>query len=166
LEGDDGKYLIRKGRVKDKQDALVCWQHLNVHHRELSKRPGFDLADDADKQFMRFYERTVRSRKRCALVAEDKASGMIVGMCLATLTERHKVLKERLQVYVEELAVHEEYRGKGIGALLMKELESWVREMGVKFIMLHVMPENVGGLHFYEKLEYEEIAKAYRIIMD
>jgi len=58
--------------------------------------------------------------------------------------------------YIVTIVVDKKYRKKGYGTLLMKEMEKFARNKGMKIITLGTSPDNVEALIFYLKngLEY------------
>ena len=52
---------------------------------------------------------------------------------------------------VYHLAVHPEHRGRGVGALLMDEVESRLRSKGCIRCYLFVTPDNAEAMRYYEK---------------
>jgi ribosomal protein S18 acetylase RimI-like enzyme len=57
-------------------------------------------------------------------------------------------------MYVGRVAVLPEYRGKGVGAALMRAMEDVARKSGRTKIRLNVRMSLAGNLSFYEKLGY------------
>ena len=55
-------------------------------------------------------------------------------------------------VQMRQMAVHEDYRGRGAGRAIVREFERLVREKGYSTILLHARET---ALTFYEKLGYE-----------
>ena len=53
---------------------------------------------------------------------------------------------------IERVAVVEEGRQKGVGRLAITEAENWLKELGVKKVIITSREEAVG---FYEKLGYQ-----------
>jgi len=90
-----------------------------------------------------------RSRQRdpdLFLVAE--ARGTIVGAVLGRFDGRRG--------WVNHLAVAAPARSRGVGSLLMRELERRLRAKGCPKVNLHVMPANAGVRAFYAALGYSE----------
>lgn len=56
-----------------------------------------------------------------------------------------------------DLAVREEYRRKGIGSLLLNELEDFVRNKGVDELWLEVREGNRDAREFYLKNNFEDV---------
>lgn len=59
---------------------------------------------------------------------------------------------------IERVVVIPDYRGKGVGSLVIREAERWLKEKGIKKIRIH---SRLCATPFYEKLgyttNYEEI---------
>lgn len=53
---------------------------------------------------------------------------------------------------IERVAVVEESRQKGVGRLAIAEAENWLKELGIKKVIITSREEAVG---FYEKLGYQ-----------
>jgi ribosomal protein S18 acetylase RimI-like enzyme len=53
------------------------------------------------------------------------------------------------------VAVAPEHQGQGIGALLIREGEKWLKERGVWKVNLLIRQENASVQSFYEQLGYE-----------
>lgn len=57
--------------------------------------------------------------------------------------------------WINYLAVHPDYRGAGIGELIMEEAEKLLRETGCPKINLQVRSTNTGVIEFYKKIGYK-----------
>lgn len=80
--------------------------------------------------------------------------GRIVGMCSAQCLA--STAMGSLSAFVEDLVVHEHYRGKGVGTLLLGSMETWAKENGVKRLQLLADQQNTKALAFYAKLRWGE----------
>lgn len=81
-----------------------------------------------------------------AFVAEDE--GVIIGLALYYI--RYSTWKGR-RLYLEDLIVTEEYRGKGIGKLLFDVIIQEAKEMGFSGMMWQVLDWNEPAIKFYNK---------------
>ncbi len=145
--------IIRKGRIADWKDAFEIWLQLVDYHRELADRPGFDLADDVEEQYRMMFSKHIRSRKSAIYIAER--NGDVVGVVQGTIEKRMPLLKVKEQAMVEELAVREGERGKGIGKMLLDRFLEWTEEKDQEFAILYVIPENEPALKLYERTGFQ-----------
>jgi N-acetylglutamate synthase-like GNAT family acetyltransferase len=60
------------------------------------------------------------------------------------------------EAQIRYMAVEENYRGKGIGSLILKELEKKAKLLGAKYIILN---SRINAIKFYEKNSYKIIKK-------
>jgi GNAT superfamily N-acetyltransferase len=63
--------------------------------------------------------------------------------------------------WVEEIMVMEKYRGKKLGALLMKEFETWAKNRNSRLVSLATRRASA----FYKALNYEESAVYFRKLL-
>jgi GNAT superfamily N-acetyltransferase len=75
---------------------------------------------------LEFYKQELS--KHPQLMLQAKEVGGLAGVLLASVESDH--------VLIGELAVSEEYRGKGVGSKLLQQLEANARSMGQKTILL------------------------------
>ena len=62
------------------------------------------------------------------------------------------------EIHIGNIAVHEEYRKKGIGESLLKEVLMRGEERGVKMATLEVRISNEPAIHLYRKFGFQEVA--------
>lgn len=66
-----------------------------------------------------------------------------------------KVEKEKKSAFLYEIFIFEEYRGKGLGTKVMKNVEEWLEQEGIYYFKLHVFGRNEGARKLYEELGFE-----------
>ncbi|HLF96452.1 MAG TPA: GNAT family N-acetyltransferase [Methylococcaceae bacterium] len=90
-----------------------------------------------------------------ALLLAAEAEGDVVGMCsvqtLISTAEGGPV------GMVEDLVVAESWRGRGIGRLLLNELENWAASRGLTRLQLLADASNLPTLDFYTRLGWSEM---------
>ena len=57
-------------------------------------------------------------------------------------------------LYLDDLSVTEQSRGRGIGTMLIRRAEDYARELSIPVLVLHVEKENAGARRLYERLGY------------
>lgn len=66
----------------------------------------------------------------------------------------HKYRDEE-RIYVSEIRVDENYRGKGIGHKLLQAVENAALKLGYKALYIHAEASNKGAIRLYENEGYE-----------
>lgn len=74
-----------------------------------------------------------------------KFSGKPVGYCSYSLTSTPGEMK------LEQLYLLQECRGKGLGGIMLSQVESQTRRHGLSVLMLQVNKRNVNSIAFYRK---------------
>lgn len=59
------------------------------------------------------------------------------------------------EVQISNIAIHHDFRRKGIGEAVMREILKQVKKERAKFISLEVRPSNAAALNLYKKLGFE-----------
>lgn len=98
--------------------------------------------------------------RHCRVVKED---GKVVGACQVQLPGdppdkglpafmQHKIMPG--EAYIEFIACHPDFTGRGIGSKLMAWAESCAREGGATRLTLEVMKKNAGAVRLYQRKGY------------
>ncbi len=94
------------------------------------------------------------------LVAEDTSTGVICGSLLGVVFE--DICQDgRPILLVENVAVLENYQGKGVGKRMFQEVERWGKEMDCHYEILVSGMERTGAHGFYKALGFVE-AKGFK----
>lgn len=89
---------------------------------------------------------------RYLLVADYQ--GEVIGMCSAQLLI--STAEGGFKALVEDVAVKEEFRGKGIGKAMLAAIADWAMSQGAKRLDLLADKANMRGLMFYDKLNWHK----------
>lgn len=87
----------------------------------------------------------LENERGCVLVAE--VEGQVVGMCTGQLLV--STAEGGLSLLVEDVVVQEQWRGRGVGRLLVKAISDWARVNKVSRLQLLADRNNVPALDFY-----------------
>ena len=150
---------VRNGSIEDLQLLEPLW--VAVHHRHADTMP--DLApyvSDADTWAVRraLYEQLLAKPDTLLLLAFDGASAIGYGLAHVLAVEDTWV-PDTWQTGVrigeiESLSVLPDYRGSGLGSMLLDELERHLRDRGARDLILGVLPGNADAIRLYERRGY------------
>ena len=141
--------IIRRAEIKDIEYIKnLLSQVLEVHH---SGRP------DLFKGGVRKYtdseiSEIINDNSRPIFVADE--SGEVLGYAFCVITE-HKddnILTDIKTLYIDDLCVDENTRGKHIGKTLYDYVLNFAKEIGCYNVTLNVWYCNKSAMAFYEKM--------------
>lgn len=119
-----------------------------AHYGFLVRQHGIILAARATAQ-------AVRDPQLGKELAKSRAGRYARGIVRSVFRgRRENPKKEALEEigFLTHLAVAEEYRGRGVGSLLVSAYETRARAAGLSRLELATLPDNRGAGPFYEKL--------------
>ncbi|MFT3775336.1 MAG: GNAT family N-acetyltransferase [Minicystis sp.] len=76
------------------------------------------------------------------------------------MNERYFTKHDMRPLFVEELAVHPGYQGRGIGGFILEQLEHLARVRGCTHLVLEVAENNMRALSFYRKRSFYKMDAA------
>jgi ribosomal protein S18 acetylase RimI-like enzyme len=133
--------IIRKAEEKDSENVWVLMKELAVFEKYIDSfaiTPEIVRESGFRKNLPDFY----------CIVAED--NNQIVGMLVYYFIPF--TAQNRAAIYMKELYVNENYRGKKIGEQLMNSLRKEAEINNCKQIKWTVAPWNKSGQKFYKRL--------------
>lgn len=144
------KVLIRPAEAADYGSVEAIMKEVQQLH--IDWRP--DIYKAADPVYSREHFENLISRKQLLVAQED---GKVVG--ILTFLYRHVESDKQVTrdvLFVDDLAVKEEYRGRGIGTALLKTARQKVIDEKLDGLELQVNARNQGARRMYEKLGFTE----------
>jgi len=139
------KILIRKAK---KQDVLTINSLTKEMHKFLGRMVGKEFSDKELKD-----EEVGVSELKGILVAEDLTKKKVVGyISFSQKTEENEWYGKHLYLY--EFAVAKEYRGKGIGEMLINRFVQMCRNKNLN-IKVDTLIKNKKTIEFYRKMGFK-----------
>lgn len=118
-----------------------------LHELHVKGRP--DLYTELEHPYSREeFEKIVSDPEIIAILAEEKS--VVIGLCIGTLRKKSGMV-EMKTMYIEDLIVDRNFRGKGIASQLYEEMEERGRNTGAKRLDLMVWEFNSDAKRFYVK---------------
>lgn len=139
--------IIRKARQADRDGALALWRLLQDEHE--AHDPRYRVSDDAEARWLTDFRDWTRAHSSGAWVAE--ADDRLVGLLTAHLAEPAPVYRGAPFVFVGEIVVAPEWRGRGVARRLLNAAREWGRQVGATELRAGVLATNPGGRTFWER---------------
>lgn len=121
-----------------REDRFILLESVNTTRRELARIFRFGAWCD----------------QTAAIVAV--AGSDVIGQL--TTTRNRNIYAHTAEI---GMSVEAQYRGKGVGAVLIEGARDWSRIFGVEKLILNVVPENARAIRFYEKMGF--VAEGHRM---
>ena len=158
--------VIRVRRIH-RRDLNRVWEFLKLVFRDVNRETVEYQRPRSKRRFSEVYEEEGIEQ----LIFElDKNGGTeIVGYaeCAYGITgadnwmnERYFANRDMRPLYVEEIAVHPAYHGRGIGNFLLEQCEHLARVRGCTHLVLEVAENNALALKFYRTRSFYKLDAA------
>lgn len=148
-----------------------------MHRRDLNRVWEFlkHVFRDVNRQTLE-YQRP-RSKQRFVEQYDDEGieqllfevDGQIVGYaeCAYEVTGSDNWINPRFfetrdmrPLFIEELASHPDYQGRGVGSFMLEQLQHLARLRGCTHLVLEVAENNASALRFYRKRDFHKLDAA------
>jgi ribosomal protein S18 acetylase RimI-like enzyme len=166
-----------------RRDLNRVWEFLKLVFRDVNKETVEYQRPRTKKRFLEVYEEAgveqlvfevavTPERGKGASRDEPRARGVrteIVGYaeCAFEVTGSDSWINERYfrkhgmrPLYVEELAVHPNFQGRGVGGFMMEQLEHLAKLRGLTHLVLEVAENNERALKFYRARSFQRLDAA------
>jgi len=118
-----------------------------VHHRG---RPDI-FRSSALKYDAAALEALLRDEDRPIFIAEEEGRVLGYGFCKCNNYQGHSVFTGYRELYIDDICVDENCRGRGIGSAIYQEVCRYAKAQGFYNITLNVWSFNESAMRFYEK---------------
>lgn len=176
----DGATKAAPKRSRSKKPKEPEGPTINVRH--MTRRDIGDVWDFLKISFRDVNAETVeyqrpRSRRRFEEIFEEEGIEQLVfetgddivayAECSYEVTgsdnwinPRYFEKREMRPLFVDELAVHPEYHGKGVGSFVLEQLHHLARVHGLNHLVLEVAENNERAFEFYKKRSFKKLDAA------
>ncbi len=139
--------IIRPAENKDIADiGKLLNQVLQLHHNgrpDIFKDNGRKYADNELREILKDGTRPI-------FVCCENERVLGYAFCIITDTANDNILEDRKSLYIDDLCVDKEYRGRHIGRQLYDYVLDFAKTIGCQNVTLNVWSFNEGAVKFYE----------------
>jgi ribosomal protein S18 acetylase RimI-like enzyme len=158
--------VVRVRRIH-RRDLNRVWEFLKLVFREVNRETVEYQRPRSKKRFLEVYEEEgveqllfeVTEGKKTEIVGYAECAFEITGTD-NWMNERYFAKHDMRPLFVEELAVHPGYQGRGIGGFLLEQLEHLARVRGCTHLVLEVAENNEHALTFYRARAFYKLDAA------
>jgi len=147
-------YTFRKATIADYEAILEL--KIQVHDFHVGNRPDFfsDTENPFDKSI---FQELLEFPEIQVFVVEDM--NRIYGYAVTKILkfENNPIINDQRRYFIEDICIDINFRKKGIGSFLMKELESICKSEGYTSLELNVWAFNTSAIDFYEEFGMKTI---------
>jgi ribosomal protein S18 acetylase RimI-like enzyme len=150
-----------------RRDLNRTWEFLKLVFRGVNRETVEYQRPRSKKRFLEVYEE--EGVEQLLFEIQEGHKQEIVGYaeCAFEITgsdnwmnERYFAKHDMRPLFVEELAVHPGYQGRGIGGFLLEQLEHLARVRGCTHLVLEVAENNDRALNFYRARSFYKLDAA------
>lgn len=162
-EGDGAPLLVRVRRLH-RRDLNRAWEFVKLVFRDVNRETVEYQRPRSKRRFLDIYDE--EEVEQLLFERKDGTRWEIVGYAECTLeptasdnwiNPRFFGQRDMRPLFVEELAVHPGYQGRGIGAFALQQLEHLARLRGATHLVLEVAENNRDALRFYRACAFHKL---------
>ncbi|MGL5137446.1 MAG: GNAT family N-acetyltransferase [Beijerinckiaceae bacterium] len=164
LPADDSEVKIRH---VNRRDLDKIWEFLKMVFRTVNRETVEFQRPRSKARFLEIFEEpgieqllfVSRESGKEAIVAYAECTQEVVGAD-SWINERYFKNREMRPLFVEELAVHAGWQGRGLGTFVLDQLEHLARLNGCTHLVLEVAENNENALRFYRARTFTKLDAA------
>ena len=163
---EESEPVLRVRRIH-RRDLNRVWEFLKLVFRDVNRETVEYQRPRSKRRFLEVYEEEGIEQLLFELHGGTKSEIVGYAECAFEITgsdnwmnERYFAKHEMRPLFVEELAVHTGYQGRGIGGFLLEQLEHLARVRGCTHLVLEVAENNERALNFYKTRSFYRLDAA------
>src|SRR5215510_5831424 len=167
--GNNSSYMATELHVRrmHRRDINRVWQFLKMVFRGVNRETVGFQRPRHKKRFVEIYEDEgveqllfeIKRAVKVELVGYSEYSHEIAGPD-SWMNHRYFEKRGMRPLFVEEIAVHPDYHGMGIGSFMFEQIEHAARLRGCTHIVLEVAENNEEALRYYRKRSFHKLDAA------
>lgn len=158
---------VRVRRIH-RRDLNRAWEFLKLCFRAVNRETVEYQRPRSKRRFLEVYEEDGVEQLLFEVGAEDETADIVgYAECAFEITGSDNWMNENFftrrgmrPMFVEELAVHPDYQGRGVGSFLLEQLEHLARVRGCTHLVLEVAENNKRAVAFYRARHFQKLDAA------
>ncbi len=150
-----------------RRDLNRVWEFMKLCFRDVNRETVEYQRPITKRRFLEVYEEEgveqlvfeTRIGSKVAIVGYAECAFEITGAD-NWLNRRYFDKRDMRPLYVEELAVHPDMQGQGVGGFLLEQIEHLARVRGCTHLVLEVAENNENALKFYRARSFHKLDAA------
>src|SRR4051812_19465971 len=163
---EESEPVLRVRRIH-RRDLNRVWEFLKLVFRDVNRETVEYQRPRSKKRFLEVYEEEGVEQLLFEVAGGESAEVVGYAECAFEITgsdnwmnERYFTKHDMRPLFVEELAVHPNYQGRGIGGFVLEQLEHLARVRGCTHLVLEVAENNMRALSFYRARSFYKLDAA------
>ena len=158
---------VRVRRIH-RRDLNRVWEFLKLVFRDVNRETVEYQRPRTKRRFQEVYDQE-GVEQLVFDVKDGKAADVIVGYAECAfeasgpdnwINVRYFEKRDIRPLFVEELAVHPDYQGRGVGGFMLEQVEHMARVRGCTHLVLEVAENNENALRFYRNRSFYKLDAA------
>jgi ribosomal protein S18 acetylase RimI-like enzyme len=146
-----------------RRDLNKVWEFLKLSFRDVNSETVEYQRPRSKKRFLEVYEEEgveqLVFEADGQLVAYAECAYEVVGGD-NWINPRYFEKRDMRPLFVEELAVHPEWHGRGVGSFVMEQLQHLAKVRGLTHLVLEVAENNDNAVNWYKKRGFRKLDAA------
>jgi ribosomal protein S18 acetylase RimI-like enzyme len=164
----NGPAEVRVRRIH-RRDLNRAWDFLKLVFRDVNRETVEYQRPRTKRRFLEVYDRDDVEQLLFEVDRPGREGPMIVGYTECAfeasgpdnwINERYFENREMRPLFVEEIAVHPDYQGRGVGSFMLEQLDHFARVRGCTHLVLEVAENNENALKFYRTRNFYRLDAA------
>lgn len=150
-----------------RRDLNKAWEFLKLCFRVVNRETLEYQRPRSKKRFLEVYEEEGVEQLLFEVPGDDGSEVVAYAECAFEITGSDNWMNESFftrrdmrPMFVEELAVHPGYQGRGVGSFALEQLEHLARVRGCTHLVLEVAENNKNALKFYRGRHFQKLDAA------
>lgn len=150
-----------------RRDLNRAWEFLKLCFRVVNRETLEYQRPRSKRRFLEVYEEEGVEQLLFEVAGDDGAEIVAYAECAFEITGSDNWMNESFftrrdmrPMFVEELAVHPGYQGRGVGSFALEQLEHLARVRGCTHLVLEVAENNKNALKFYRGRHFQKLDAA------